>query len=222
MGRIYLAVIGMAVLAVQVGWADAGTPVTVSSEGWTVTGDGEQGVISITYENLGTVLKDVRLNLRGQDGLQQLKGWSVGKVGEKGLSIHTAEPRTVWAIKLGQEALTISTTTAEGVLTGEAPATQDRIVARLLDPQGVPVTWVGTDEVKNGYGGSETRNPSFLPRRNSEVMYFALGQVASSNLHSLFDRKTDTVINFSDQTLMQRNRQDMDLLDVTSRCREMP
>jgi hypothetical protein len=111
--------------------------------------------------------------------------------------------------------LTISTTTAEGVLTGEAPATQDRIVARLLDPQGVPVTWVGTDEVKNGYGGSETRNPSFLPRRNSEVMYFALGQVASSNLHSLFDRKTDTVINFSDQTLMQRNRQDMDLLDVT-------
>jgi hypothetical protein len=101
------------------------------------------------------------------------------------------------------------------VLTGEAPATQDRIVARLLDPQGVPVTWVGTDEVKNGYGGSETRNPSFLPRRNSEVMYFALGQVASSNLHSLFDRKTDTVINFSDQTLMQRNRQDMDLLDVT-------
>jgi hypothetical protein len=215
MGRIYLAVIGMAVLAVQVGWADAGTPVTVSSEGWTVSGDGQQGVISITYENLGTVLKDVRLNLRGQHGLQQLKGWSVEKVGEKGLSIHTAEPRTVWAIKLGQEALTISTTTAEGVLTGEAPATQDRIVARLLDPQGVPVTWVGTDEVKNGYGGSETRNPSFLPRRNSEVMYFALGQVASSNLHSLFDRKTDTVINFSDQTLMQRNRQDMDLLDVT-------
>ena len=214
MRRIYLVVIGL-VLAVQLGWAEAGNPLTVSSEGWTVTADGQQGVISVTYENLGTVLKDVRLNLRGQHGLQQLKGWSVGKVGEKGLSIHTAEPRTVWAIKLGPEALTISTTTAEGVLTAEAPATQDRIVARLLDPQGVPVTWVGTDEVKNGYGGSETRNPSFLPRRNSEVMYFALGQVASSNLHSLFDRKTDTVINFSDQTLMQRNRQDMDLLDVT-------
>ena len=118
MGRIYLAVIGIAVLAVQVGWADAGTPLTVSSEGWTVTGDGQQRVISISYENLGTVLKDVRLNLRGQDGLQQLEGWSVEKVGEKGLSIHTAEPHTVWAIKLGPEALIISTTTAEGVLTG--------------------------------------------------------------------------------------------------------
>jgi len=134
MGRIYLAVIGMAVLAVQVGWADAGTPVTVSSEGWTVNGDGQQRIISISYENLGTILKDVRLNLRGQHGLQQLKGWSVGKVGEKGLSIHTAEPRTLWAIKLDPEALTISTTTAE------APATQDRIVARFLDPQGVPAS----------------------------------------------------------------------------------
>ena len=213
MRRIYLVVIGL-VLAVQLGWAEAGNPLTVSSEGWTVTGDGQQGVISVTYENLGTVLKDVRLNLRGQHGLQQLKGWSVGKVGEKGLSIHTAEPRTVWAIKLGPEALTISTTTAEGVLTAEAPATQDRIVARLLDPQGVPVTWVGTDEVTGYPGASETRNPSFLPRRNPEVMYFALGQVSGSNLHSLFDRKTDTGIDFPERTLMQRNRQDQGLLDV--------
>ena len=208
MGRIYLAVIGIAVLAVQVGWADAGTPLTVSSEGWTVTGDGQQRVISISYENLGTVLKDVRLNLRGQDGLQQLEGWSVEKVGEKGLSIHTAEPHTVWAIKLGPEALIISTTTAEGVLTGEAPATQDRIVARLLDPQGVPVTWMGTEEA------GETRNSSFLPRRNPEVMYFALGQVSGSNLHSLFDRKTDTGIDFSEQTSMKRSGQDANLLEV--------
>jgi hypothetical protein len=215
MGRIYLAVIGMAVLAVQVGWADAGTPVTVSSEGWTVSGDGQQGVISITYENLGTVLKDVRLNLRGQHGLQQLKGWSVEKVGEKGLSIHTAEPRSVWVIKLGPDVVTISTTTAEGVLTGEAPATQDRIVARLLDPQGVPVNWLMTPETKNGYGGTEASAPSFLPRRNPEVMYFALGQVSSSNLHSLFDRKTDTGIDFSEQTTMKRSGRDANLLDVT-------
>ena len=39
-------------------------------------------------------------------------------------------------------------------------------------------------------------------------MYFALGQVASSNLHSLFDRKTDTVIDFPEQTVMQRSRQE--------------
>jgi len=215
MGRIYLAVIGMAVLAIQVGWADAGTPVTVSSEGWTVTADGDQGVLSLSRENLGTILKEVRLNLRGQGGLRRLMGWSVEKKGENGLSIRTSEPRTAWELELGAEVLKISSTTAQGVLTAEAPATQDRIVARLLDPQGVPVTWVGTHEVKNDYGGSETRNPSFLPRRNPEVMYFALGQVSGSNLHSLFDRKTDVGINFSEQTVMQRNARDSNLLDVT-------
>jgi hypothetical protein len=46
-------------------------------------------------------------------------------------------------------------------------------------------------------------------------MYFALGQVSSSNLHSLFDRPSDTAISFSDQTSMQRNRQDLDQLDMT-------
>ncbi len=79
----------------------------------------------------------------------------------------------------------------------------------------MPVDWVGTNEVVGSYGGSETRNPSFLPRRNPECMTFALGQVSSSNLHSLFDRKTATVISFSDQTLMQRSRQNPDLLELT-------
>lgn len=214
MGRIYLAVIGIAVLAVQVGWADAGTPVTVSSEGWTVSGDGQQGVISISYENLGTVLKDVRLNLRGERGLSPLKNWSVEQKGPNQLSIRSAKPPMGWLIELSPATLKISSTTAEAALTAEAPAPADRIVARLLDPQGVPVTWVGTDEVKGSYGGSETRNPSFLPRRNPEVMYFALGQVATSDLHSLFDRKTDTAIDFSEQTSMKRSGQDANLLEV--------
>jgi len=208
-----LVVIGL-FLTAQIGWTQVGNPLTVSSDGWTITADGQQGVISVTYENLGTILKDVRLNLRGPQGLQQLKGWSVAKIGENELTIHSAEPRTAWDFKLGPEALTISTTTAEGVLTAEAPATPDRIVARLLDPQGVPVTWVGTDEVKDGYGASETRNPSFLPRRNPEVMYLALGQVSDSRLHSLFDRTTDTAIDFPDTTSMQRSGEDANLLDV--------
>jgi hypothetical protein len=213
MGRVYVAVIGM-LLAVQFGWAEGGAPVTVSSDGWTVTVEAEQATLSISRENLGTVLKEVQLNLGGEHGLLRLKGWSVERKGEKGLSIRTSEPRTAWVLELSPEALRISTTSTEGVLAAEAPAPPDRIVARLLDPQGVPVTWVGADEVKAIYGGSETRNPSFLPRRNPEVMNFALGQVTSSNLHSLFDRKTDTGIDFSEQTVMQRSRHEADLLEV--------
>jgi hypothetical protein len=39
--------------------------------------------------------------------------------------------------------------------------------------------------------------------------------VSSSNLHSLFDRTTDTAIGFSDQTVMQRSRENANLLEVT-------
>ena len=214
MQRAYLFVIGC-LLATEIGWAQAGNPVTVNNEGWTITADAQLGIFSVTYENLGTVLKDVRLNLHGPQGVQQLKGWSVTKVGENGVSIHTTEPRTAWVLKLEPDALTISTTTAEGMLTAEAPATPDRIVARLLDPQGVPVTWVGTDEIKDGYGASETRNPSYLPRRNPEVMYLSLGQVSGSNLHSLFDRPTDTAIDFPKGALMRRTGDDANLLQMT-------
>jgi hypothetical protein len=45
-------------------------------------------------------------------------------------------------------------------------------------------------------------------------MYFALGQVASSDLHSLFDRKTDTAIDFPEQSSMKRSGQDANLLEV--------
>ena len=79
----------------------------------------------------------------------------------------------------------------------------------------MPVEWKGTAEVKEGYGGSETIHPSFLPARNPEVMYFALGQVSASTLHGLFDRKSDTAIRFSAETRMTRDPKDADLLDLT-------
>ena len=106
--------------------------------------------------------------------------------------------------------------TARGaVLTGEAPAPADRIVARLLDPAGTPVDWVGTDEVKSSYGGSETHNRSYLPVRNADVMYFSLGPVAATTLHSLFDRKTDTALRFPEDARLERDPASAGRLVVT-------
>jgi len=214
MGKFFSVVIAV-VLAVAAASAQTGNPVSVASDGWTVTADGEQAVLTITHDSLGTVMKDARLNLQGEHGLRPLKNWSVEKQGQHQLSIRTAQPPTGWLIELGPNILRISSTSTGAVLTAKAPASTDRVVARVLDPQGVPVDWVGTNEVVGSYGGSESRNQSFLPSRNPECMYFSLGQVSSSNLHSLFDRTSDTAINFSDQTLMQRNSQNPDLLDVT-------
>jgi hypothetical protein len=214
MRRFFSLVLSFSLMAVA-GAAKAENLVTVTSEGWSVTLDKQHHTLSIAHETLGTVLTDVRLNLRTERGLNRLTNWSVERKGEDQLSIRTAKPPTGWLIELAPNALKISSTSTEGVLTAKAPAPTDRIVARVLDPGGFPVEWVGTTEVVGSYGGRETRNPSFLPRRNPEVMYFGLGQVSSLNLHSLFDRKTDTAINFSDQTMMQRSRQDPNLLEVT-------
>ncbi|MGD0011166.1 MAG: hypothetical protein ABSE93_21830 [Terriglobia bacterium] len=213
--RRLLSLVTSIVLTVAVTSAQGVNSISVSRDGWTVNADGEQEVLRITQDKLGMVMKDARLNLQGENGLRRLRKWVVEKKGENQLSIKTPEPPTAWLLELLPEALKISSTSTEAVLTAQVPAAADRIVVRLVDPQGVPVSWVGTDEVVQGYGGSETRNPSYLPRRNPEVMYFSLGQVASSNFHSLFDRKTDTAISFTDQTLMKRNSLDRDRLEVT-------
>ncbi|MGA2077563.1 MAG: alpha-galactosidase [Terriglobia bacterium] len=203
------------ILTAQAAWAASAVPVTLSRNGWTVTADGDHGVLTVRRDGLGTVLNEVHLNMQGDRGLTRLKSWPAEKPGEDRISIRSSDPRMAWEIELRPEALEFSTTSSEGLLTAEAPAQPDRIVARLLDPQGTPVNWMMTPETKGGYGGIEFSAPSFLPRRNPDVMYFALGQVAGSNLHSLFDLKTDTVIEFSEQTVMWRRPQNADLLEVS-------
>jgi hypothetical protein len=204
-----------AVLAVAGGRAEAADPLVLTREGWTVTADGERGLLTVSHDKLGTVLQNVRLNVASEHGLRPWTSWSAEMKGTRQMLLRAAAPRTVWVVEPGPDVLRISSTSTRSVLTAEAPAPADRTVARLLDPQGTPVDWVGTDEVKNGYGGTDTRNPSFLPSRNPDVMYFALGQVSGSTLHALFDRRSDTAIRFSDETLMQRDPRDPDRLDLT-------
>jgi hypothetical protein len=204
-----------AVLAVGGVVAEAGPPVALTRDGWTVTADSEGGVLTISHDRLGTVLENVRLSHPGERGLVPWTSFSVEKNGTRQLLLRTAAPGTVWAVEPGPDGLRVSSTSSRGVLTAEAPAPADRVVARLLDPRGTPVDWVGTNEVAHGYAGSETRNPSFLPPRNPDVMYFSLGPVSASTFHSLFDRKSDTAIRFSDETLMARDPRDKDRLDVT-------
>lgn len=200
---------------VDAGAAKPVNPLTVTGEGWSVTINEERHTLSISHEILGTLLSDVRLNLRSEGGLAPLNDWSIETKGQNQLSLRAVKPATCWAFKLSPDALRISSTSPDAVLTAKAPAPSGRIVARLSDPGGIPVTWEGTEEVNVGYGGSLTKNPSYLPRRNPEVMYFGLGQVSSLNFHALFDCKTDTAIAFSDTTKMQRSPEEPDLLEVT-------
>jgi hypothetical protein len=186
--------------------------VAAASDGWTISADNVRELIVIAHGRLGVLMNEVRLNLQGSSGLVPMKDWSVEKKGPRQLSIRTAQPASAWLFEIGSNLLKISSTSADAVLTAEVPASTERVPARLMDTTGIPVDWVGTNEVVESFGGSETRNPSFLPARNPEVMYFALGQVSSSIFHSLFDRKTDTAVRFSETTLLKRNPQNPDLL----------
>ena len=199
--------------------AQVSSPVSLTAEGWTVTA--EQATLTVSHERLGVVMRDVHLGLRNelgphtQRGQDLLSGWIVEQSGPNQLSLRTARPKTGWVIELRRNVLKFSSTANGAMLSAIVPAPATRIPARLIDPQGDPVDWVGTNEVKGGYGGSETRNPSFLPKTNAEVMYFSLGQVASPVFHALFDRQTDTAINFTSGALMRRSVSDPDLLDLT-------
>jgi hypothetical protein len=79
------------------------------------------------------------------------------------------------------------------------------MVVRLVDSDGTPVEWKGTEEVEDTYGGTETINRSYLPRRNPDVSYFSLGQVAGSQFHAIFDRRTDTAIDFGSDARLKPN-----------------
>jgi hypothetical protein len=192
------------------------TPVVIASQGWTITASPEKGVLDISQATLGLVLKDVRINLQNERGYELLPvtGWSIGQGNQSLLTIHTAHPVAAWTFEIDHDTIKISSTLTRAILTAEAPAPLNRIPVRALDPHGFPVDWVGTNEAMINFGGNETRNPSFLPQNNPEVMYFALGLVSGSAFHELFDRKADTVIQFSDRTTLLRDNQDETLLTV--------
>jgi hypothetical protein len=62
--------------------------------------------------------------------------------------------------------------------------------------------------------GYDLREKSYIPEINGDVMYTALGLVDSLNLHCLFDRKMDTVIQFPRESRLTRNKEKNNLMDL--------
>ena len=201
----------MALLCFQ---AIAAPPNTISADGWLVETDPGSSTLRISRDNLGVVLDHATLSVRKAGKVDAVTGWSVEKKGGTELQIQSAASGTTWVVRIEPEFVTFSTTAPEGVLTGQAAAPSGRIVARTMDPEGFPVIWQGTSEVQRVYGGTKTQKRSYLPRENSDVMYFGLGQVSGPMFHSLFDRKTDTIIDFGPFTRLTRSQQNADVVDV--------
>jgi len=204
----------IAVLLLACGcWASA-SPVRVTVGDWVIAADSATETFSVDAGNLGTLLQAGRLWIRDEGKLQPVTGWTLRAANDL-LEISTSHPRMAWKLRVSGDALQISATDYRSVITADAPSTVDRIFARLIDPQGAPVTWSGTGEVHGGYGGSYTRNPSFLPRKNPDVMYVRLGRLEGAGLHSFFDRKTDTAIDFPEDAVLHRLDGNEDTVKLT-------
>jgi hypothetical protein len=195
-------------LALASGAAAGVSRTSLASNGWTVSADPETGRVRIAHAKLGTLAEDAYL---GTPGVTPA-GWTIYANGSE-MVLRSAHPPTAWRLHLLPLQLIVSSTSAQAVLTASVPAPPSRVAARLLDPEGVPVTWTGTGEVANSYGGTPTSAPSRLPRRNPECMYFTLGQAEPGNLHGLFDRPTDTAVDFGETARFERR--DPDRLSLT-------
>ena len=76
------------------------TPVSVTQNEWTITADPQQAMLTVAHERLGLVLKDARLQLRGERVFLPLKNWTIRKQGSSRLVVETAQPVTAWAFDL--------------------------------------------------------------------------------------------------------------------------
>lgn len=190
----------------------------LSSSGWTINADSTNSEISVSHQLLGVVIQHLRLNVRDAQGLHPLHAWQTVKSDRLDrIVIKSSNPTTGWQIEVTANVLKISTTAEDGMVTGDLPASSERMLARLIDPEGIPVNWEGTKEVQVGYGGSLTRNPSTLPRKNTDAMYFRLGKVESAVFHDQFDRPSDTGIRFPETSRLHRDVNDPNILKL-----EMP
>ncbi len=186
----------------------------LSVNGWSIIVNPDIESIDISHEKLGDLIQKIRLNSKKGRTMLPLKKWTVSIADKNRIEIETLDPYSFWVFEPDTNSLLISATSSDMVLTARAPSSSERVVAKLMDKNGIPADWKGTDEVVVSWNGSETRHDSYLPVCNPDVMTFGMGQISSFNLHSLFDRKTDIAIDFPAKTQMQRNSNDPDHLDL--------
>ncbi|MGP8269316.1 MAG: alpha-galactosidase [Terracidiphilus sp.] len=191
------------VLAALNACAQTAATASLRQNGWVIDCFQESSTLSISTDRLGSVARDIQLNEETPSGLRRLTHLSA-RIGANGkLMIETKDPISAWEFDAQPGKLTIVTTDFHGVLTGWADSPDGRTVSRLLDPEGLPVSWQGTTEVEDTYGGKHAVHRSNLPRQNPEVLYLGLGHVAGGGLHSLFDRGLDVAVDFGDNSELQ-------------------
>ncbi len=176
-----------------------------SINGWDVGIDLNNGRISISNKELGKVLDTIQLHVISDGVITRLTDWQLKK-GKVGLVISTHNPvKSSWEFKLLENRIVVNSSVKGSLISAIAPAPLNRFPARIADSANIldSVTSGGSD-----YTGVTQIEKYYVPKENPHVMYLSLGEIDASNLHSLFDKQTNTVIQFSAETNLARLPED--------------
>ncbi len=180
-----------------------------SKEGWRIGVDLQKESLFIENDELGLVLCDIHLKANVDDEFVILTGWQLDNNGDK-LVIHTGKPTHMeWEFDITTRAIQVHASADNAFITAIAPAPKNRMPARVADP-GRMRSFLSNED----YTGTGFHERAYLPPQSGHVMYLALGFVDASNIHALFDKQTNTVIQFPDDSRLIRNSDNQALMEI--------
>ena len=157
---------------------------------WKFTVDEARGTVSVSHAKLGVVLENARLEVRQSGRLTASSQWTVADRGNwaAGIAITAKAPiPATWEFKTGETSIAVSTGVSDSAIVASAPATVQRIPARLAEPDKMQSKVAGKEI---DYTGFPMEERFYIPPESAEVMFLALGPVDALNVHGLFDRPT--------------------------------
>ena len=182
-----------------------------STNGWKMDVDLEKELASISHKNLGTVLNNIRLYTVVDNRNVLLTQWNYESDDNK-LTITASNPIEVtWEFTFKENNINVSTPVNNTSIIAFSPAPKNRFPVRIADPENLQEH---STEGSNDYTGVAQIEKYFVPPENPQVMYMSLGAVDSPNLHALFDKDSNIVVQFSSDSQLKRWQEDQSIIQV--------
>jgi hypothetical protein len=191
--------------------SNAADTLKFSVEKWIIAIDPQRESITLQNDDLGIILKDLYFNSETSEGLVKLKDWSIEN-GDNKIDIRTTEPEAAnLEIVVTDDTIDVRGSQGNIVLTGMAIAPASRFPARVAKPEKMQRFLSDED---TDFTGANFYEMMYVPSDASHVMYLSLGLVEAPNLHALFDKPSDIVIEFPVNSILKRDSQDHAQMEV--------
>ena len=180
---------------------------------WKIEFDSKKDFLSISHDSLGVVIAGIQLYVNVNNKDSKLTEWKIKTVENK-VIIRAMEPIEVFCeLVLSENDIDIRSTSDNSAISVLAPAPKNRFPARIADSENMQVHETGES---SDYTGVAQIEKYFVPPENPQVMFLSLGLIDSPNLHALFDKASNIVLQFSSDAVFKRWPADDSFLLVTA------